>query len=191
MSAAPTIRLPGPLTHVSVADSKSAAHRLIGAPTAPPTLDAAAIEKMLAPKQAQLKAAADALNAAVARIGELQAKLAKQTEEQVVELALGIASKVLMQEIQAQRYQIDPIVKEALSRLPGRKGLVVRLNPDDLSHCELAQSTADSVEDSAVRFVADLAVPRAHCTVESSEGFVESKIDAHLEAISVDLKEAS
>ena len=201
MSATPTIRLPARLTGVKVVGFASAAltspggahdaSRHASQPHAPAAPDPAAVAALVAAEKAELIAARDAMRQAVANLAEAERKLIEQTESQLVELALQIASKVLMQEIQAQRYQIDPIVREAMARLSSRGGLVVRLNPQDLARCELAQANkngAGDSGDSCVRFIADASIPSAHCTVESPEGFVQSEIPSHLQAIAAELK---
>jgi flagellar biosynthesis/type III secretory pathway protein FliH len=100
-----------------------------------------------------------------------------------VELAVNIARKVLMQEIQAGRYEIDPIVQEALNRVPARQEIVVRLNPADLAKCRQAASIQAQEDCPGVRFVADNSVQRAHCLLETPHGIVESAVESNLEAV--------
>ena len=134
-------------------------------------------------ERAALASAKAALEKAAARIEEFHQHLASEAEGQLLELALQIARKVLMQEIQAGRYEIDPILSEALAKLPPRQDVVVRLNPDDLSRSQLAAQETTNPGGGALRFVADAAVQRAECVLEMSEGVIESRTDTHMAEI--------
>jgi flagellar assembly protein FliH len=138
--------------------------------------------RMAVQREAMASAGA-ALTAATGQLAEFQNKLAREVETQLVELALTIARKVLMQEIKAGRYEIDPILKEALARIPARQAVVVRLNPDDLAHSEMARQAGAGAGPEGVKFVPDPAVRRAQCVLDMAEGVLESTIDQHLEEI--------
>lgn len=149
-------------------------------PPAKPADDAAVVEmrQRLEAERAGLDQARRALASGAAQLAQMESDLVRQAEGQVLELALEIAAKVLMQEIRADRYEIDPIVKEALRHAPTRREVVVRLHPDDLARC--GQGSSPPAESGDVQLVADPSVPRAGCVVETPEGVVESALDAHL-----------
>jgi flagellar biosynthesis/type III secretory pathway protein FliH len=128
-----------------------------------------------------VRLARQALSAAMERYGALEAEMIRKSEGQVAELALEIAAKVLMQQIRAERHEIDPIVKEALSRVPARREAVVRLNPADLAKSALAAESRDGSR--GVRFVGDPAIPRCGCVVETAEGFIQADVAAHYKAL--------
>ena len=130
-----------------------------------------------------------ALAKAQAKFHDLQAQFCRDAEQQLVGLAMEIARKVLMQEIQAGRHEVDPIVQEALSRLPGRMDAVVHLHPDDLARCELACQDEGASGADSVAFVADADVRRGECLVQTSHGTVESSIEGHIEEITKALTE--
>jgi len=136
----------------------------------------------------QVRSTCNALNAAVLKLQELQENFVKQAEEQLLELAIEIAGKVLVQEIRAERYEIDPIVREAISRIPTRTDVVVHLHPDDLARCELAQQEDGTDQAASIRFVADPGVQRAECLLKTSQGSVESSVKQHLSDIAEALK---
>ncbi len=91
---------------------------------------------------------------------------------------MAIARKVLMQEIQAGRYEIDPIVREALSRVPDRTPAEVHLNPGDIERCG-GVDTRDDAE-CPVRLTADANVAPGECLVVTDDGTVESTMEGHL-----------
>jgi len=141
------------------------------------------MQAMIEEEQARMASARTALVAAVGQLVEAREKVLQNADEQLLQLAMKIARKVLMQEIQAGRYEIEPIVKEALGHVSTQRDVTVRLNPDDYAKCEMASQQAASEETSGLRFVADPAIPPAQCVVETPEGVVESSAEAHLEDI--------
>ncbi len=132
---------------------------------------------------AQLRTAQAALADGQAKLVQLRQNIIDEAEEQLLELSLGIARKVLMQEIQAERHEIDPIVKEAISRFPTATDVQVHLNPDDLARCKLAAGDEQAPGADGASFVADPAVKRGECLVETSHGTVESSIEEHVDEV--------
>jgi flagellar assembly protein FliH len=129
-----------------------------------------------------------ALEEALERFEGIQLQMLREAEEHLLDLALEIARKVLMQEIDAQRYQIDPIVREALTQAPLHREVVVRLNAEDWRRCEMARNAEDSDKAGRIRFVADPSVKPAECVLETSEGTVTSNLESHVQAIGEALK---
>ena len=139
----------------------------------------------------ELQAAIDALRQGAAGLVDCRREMIVELEGQLLQLSLGIAAKVLMQEIQAGRYEIDPIVKEALCHVSPGLDVAIRLNPSDYAQCELARQIDYPATGGQVRFVADPAVGRAECIVETSEGVIESSSEKHLAKVAkvLNLKE--
>jgi len=135
----------------------------------------------------RLASAAEALRRAAAKLEELAAEIRAAAEAHLADLALEIARKVLLQEIQAGRYAIDPIVAEAMRRLPAAGTALVRLNPADCAACAAAQQAADG--QGRVEFVPDPSVPLAGCVVETPGGLLEYTVAGGLEAAGKALRE--
>ncbi len=136
----------------------------------------------------ELRHAVQALRIAAQELDEARSRMVREVEEQLIDLAIDIARKVVMQEIDAGRARIDPIVAEALRHVPPRQEVVVHLNPEDSAQCEMAQETEDGGAAKNIRFVADPSVPRGGCVVETPEGTVNSSPQEHLEGIASALK---
>lgn len=187
MSEVLEIKLPAQVAEVSVAGAAGDAE----SPSGPDEQQIAQLreqmEQAVQRDRAALSSAREALQKAAAELGEVRRQVVADAEQQLVELAVDIAGKILVQEIKSQGYEIDPIVKEALSQAPTRKGVVVRLNPDDLSRCQAAGEQTET--DGDIRFVADVSVPPAGCVVETEEGVVESDPRQRLEDVGEALKE--
>jgi len=179
MGTQPTIRLQRPVAGV----------RVVAPPAAGAPADAEGeVRRRAEAAEAQLRSACQALTAAVGQLQDFRRDLLKDAEGQLVDLATGIARKVLMQEIQAGRHEIEPIVKQALARVPPHCDVVVHLNPDDWARCQAAQSAEGETPPEHVRFVSDPNVGPAECVVEAPEGIVELTLDAHLSEIGEALK---
>jgi len=134
-----------------------------------------------------LCSARSALEKAAGELRELQQRFLKEAEEQLLKLSVEIARKVLVQEIKAESYEVDPIVRQALGEIPRETDVVVYMNPNDLSRCELA-GEGDRDASRQVRFVPDPAVKPAECRLETSQGTVESSVEGHLVEIASALR---
>jgi flagellar biosynthesis/type III secretory pathway protein FliH len=132
------------------------------------------------PEREKLKQLCGALAGAVHKLDQLQADVLEQSEQQLVDLAMAIARKVLMQEVDAGNYDIESIVKEALKRVSPRREVVIRLSPQDHARCEMARQEAEAGSEGRVKFVPDPQVEPAQCLVETVEGTIESSMETQL-----------
>jgi flagellar assembly protein FliH len=144
--------------------------------------------KALQAQRAELASAHAALVNGLKQLAELRDSMMKAAEQQIVQLAIDVARKVMMQEIQAGRYEIDPIVQAALAQVTSWQEVVVHLNPEDFTRCRQAQENSRD-DSSGVRFVADPAVRRSECVLETSQGVVRSAIEDHLCEIASAMRE--
>lgn len=109
--------------------------------------------------------------------------------DQIAQLAVEIARRVLRQQVMDGAYDIEAIVKEALSHAPTLEGVTIRVNPGDLADCRAAQTQKKGGEVfNGIQFVADPAVGRAECVLESPRGIIQSMIDEQLLQIGEALK---
>jgi flagellar assembly protein FliH len=148
-----------------------------GAPTDP------AVQRerqFLEDERRQLLQARQALEDGLLQLHRLREQAIQEAEGQLLHLAMDIARKVLMQEIQAGRYEVDAMVREALLHVPVRQNVVVHLNPDDWARCTMARQEDGSGRGGSIRFVADPSVQPAHCVLETPEGIIESSVEGHL-----------
>lgn len=181
-----TIRLPAPLAAVSVSE--------VNDPDEPHLPQSAAeleqmqqqiaaeigakAEQIVRQEQGKIARALQALQTATAELQQTQRQIVTEAESQILDLSIAIARAVLNQAVNVKDYDIDPIVNEALGRIPDAQGVVVRLHPADLEACSLA--TEDQSPLGNLQFVADPSVAPAECRLEWSGGVVESTLDAKL-----------
>ena len=111
----------------------------------------------------------------------LRGTLIRQTEQQMVQLALAIARKILRREATIDQDLIVAMARVALERV-GESGIAtIRLNPED--HASTVQRHGDHWAGSRVKVVADPSVSRGGCMVESEFGFVDASVDAQFEQV--------
>jgi flagellar assembly protein FliH len=178
------IRLPRPLARVSVVgEQPGAAPGETGPPSSQEVRAQPNAQQRLEAELAELQSARTALNEAAEEFNRIQEHFLREAEQQMLSLSLEIARKVLMQEIQAERYEVDPIVAEALCRIPAQTDVVVRMNPDDLARCEMARRDEDASGAGMIRFVSDPGIRPAECLLQTSQGTVEASVEGHFEEI--------
>jgi flagellar biosynthesis/type III secretory pathway protein FliH len=130
------------------------------------------------------------LEKAAAAVRALEAKVLAGAEAQVVELAIEIAGKVLMQELEAGRFQMEPVVREALRHMPARRDIVVRLCPQDAA-AWVAAATAAPGAAPGLKVVADPAIRRGDCIVETAEATVSATVTERFQAVAEVLRQAN
>jgi len=128
------------------------------------------------------------LEKAAAAVRALEAKALAGAETQVVELAVEIAGKVLMQELEAGRFQMEPVVREALRHVPARRDIVVRLCPQDAA--AWPQGAAPGAAP-GLKVVADPALRRGDCIVETAEATVSATVAERFQAAADMLRQAN
>lgn len=109
-------------------------------------------------------------------------------KDEIARLSVEIARKILVQKVENGDYEIESIVKEALSNAPARQDVVAHLNPEDLSIYQKLRKDEPGEDLTGVKFVPDANIGRAECLLETPKGIIESLIDQHLEQVGNALK---
>lgn len=135
-------------------------------------------------------------DAVLRRLGEtidelagLRSHILQHSEQQLVQLALALARRVVRREIATDDELLGALARVALERLGEARPATIRLNPDDF-----ARSAAGRVEQWAaahVTVIPDPHVNRGGCLVESPFGFVDTGIDAQLQELANALLESA
>jgi flagellar assembly protein FliH len=186
------VNLPAPPTAVRVVsgpDGPSADGEVPCDGAAAASAEGEALEterRALEAERAALARVRGALEAAAAQVADHLAAILAEAEDQLVDLAVEVARRVIAQEIQAGRCDIAPIVREALDRAPPHRECVVRLHADDLAALRQAGEAASDL--APLRLEADPAVGRGECVVETAEGTVEARIDDRLDQVRAAMK---
>ena len=134
--------------------------------------------------------ACQTLKALIDKLNQFYDKLFAEHKEEIARLSVEIARKILGQQVQNGDYEIESIIKEALTNAPTRQDVVVHLNPEDHVLCQKAQQDEPNGALEGIKLISDPNIGRAECLLETPKGIVESLIDEHLERIGKALKTA-
>ena len=118
-------------------------------------------------------------------------RMLQDNEEELVNLSLRIAEKVVGHEIENGRYKIERIVETALDAAPRDEEAVVHLNPEDVKPVRRAVEIDDGRLPDGVKIREDGDVPRGSCRVETPGGNVTSGVRSRLEQIEEGLLKTS
>lgn len=105
----------------------------------------------------------------------LYALIAARSERDLVRLALEIARKVVHREVTTDSDIVLTLARVALERLHPRAVATVLLHPDDFEYVNTRRPTLSS--NSAVEIVADTAVGRGGCIVQSEHGDIDARVE--------------
>jgi len=112
---------------------------------------------------------------------ELRRSMLRQTEQQVVQLSLAIAKRILRREVAADQDLLCALARVALDRLGNASPAKVRLHPDD--HAAVTTRHGHGWAGTHVVVEADASVSRGGCLVESPFGFVDASVDAQFRVL--------
>jgi flagellar assembly protein FliH len=116
------------------------------------------------------------------RLSQLRRTIIQQTEQQVVELAVTLARRVVTREISLDPQLVAALAHVALERLGEQAPATIRLHPDD--YAAVAAQRGEAWEGAQVSIVPDAAVARGGCQVESDFGLIDAGVHAQLDELS-------
>ncbi len=105
----------------------------------------------------------------------------QQSERQLVELSLAIARRILRREVTLDGDLIIAMAHVALERLGDAGSATIRLNPEDYAHT--IQRHGEEWAGNRVRVLADPAVGRGGCQVESEFGYIDAGVEAQFDQV--------
>jgi flagellar assembly protein FliH len=140
------------------------------------------------------KAAADLLQHAertAREVVEYRAQAIAGSERELVELALGIAEKVLQRSFETEPERVVDVLRGALRKTFTRDGLTVVCNPADLSRLQAAgpdlAGSLGGLKD--LQFITDRRVNPGGVVVRTPSGDIDATIDSQLDRLSAVLFE--
>jgi flagellar assembly protein FliH len=115
-------------------------------------------------------------------LGRLRKAIIRDTERQMVQLALALARRLVHREVSMDPTLVAAMAHVALERLGDAAPATIKLHPDDFAVISGQRGTA--WEGAQVTILPDPAVTRGGCVVESDFGTVDGQIDAQFEQMS-------
>ena len=109
-------------------------------------------------------------------------KIMEEAEPELVRLALGIAERVLHQQVALDRGVVIEMAKVAIARLIERDTVTVRVNPADLERMREHRDELIAMGDIRnLRVVEDQRVDRGGVVVDTDAGTIDARISTQLE----------
>lgn len=136
----------------------------------------------------KLSQLSQALSEAINEFKRLNETVFSSHREQIARLSVGIAEKILQNQISQGQYDIEKIVLESLKTAPSQQNVSIRLNPDDLQRFQQILKDKDSDVSFNAELLPDVNIGPAQCIIETDKGMIEHLIDKHLEQITEALK---
>ena len=121
-------------------------------------------------------------NEALEGMRKLKEELYQKSEEEMVELVLAIARRIIQRDASTDKKIILSMIKSALNFVADQEETRVRLNPSDLEFA--TQHRGEIMEGMKnVTFEGDERVLRGDATIESNRGIIDCGIESHLQKV--------
>jgi hypothetical protein len=120
------------------------------------------------------------MDAAIDRLRMLSDRLAADTRNDALEVAMMLARKIVEGELTTNVDKMMGTVRSAVRRLGESRRITVRLSPDDadlLSKGNQPSSELGGLSAAKVEVVADATLKRGDCLVEGDLGSVDARLD--------------
>jgi len=126
-----------------------------------------------------------ALRAASETIHHLRDKIFRESEEEIINLIMLVARKVIINEVTQNRSILAGVVQNAIAGLSAREEITVRINPDDYL---LVTSGRDELLlrellNEHLLIKPDPSVAAGFCLVDTVMGTVDASLDGQLDQI--------
>lgn len=126
-----------------------------------------------------------ALTALIAEISGLKMSMLEAAEEQMLQLVLAVAEKVIHMETTTNRDVIRNVLKDAMKSIVDRENMKIRVHPQDFQYMLEIKSdflkSLDGIKN--VVFEEDASVTRGGAIVETMFGEVDARVDQQYNAI--------
>jgi type III secretion protein L len=115
----------------------------------------------------------------------LREKLVRDTEPQLIKLALKVAEKIIGHELDHNKDEIAQIVGNALETVRQQRDIIVRVHPTDLKNLEAAkpQLIARLGRAKDIDLRGDQSIKRGGCIIDTEIGTIDAQLETQLEQV--------
>jgi flagellar assembly protein FliH len=126
-----------------------------------------------------------ALRASSESIHNLRDKTFRESEDEIINLVMLVARKVIIQEITQDRSILAGIVQAAIADLSAREEITVRINPDDYQMVTTGRNLLlrDELLNDRLMLKPDPSVATGFCLVETEMGTIDASLESQLDQI--------
>jgi len=116
---------------------------------------------------------------------KLRREKLEMLEQEIIDLALEIAERLLSAQLTLDKEVILNIAAESIRLVADRQSVVIFVNPDDL---ELVESKKDELKSllpvrAQLQVVADAAIQPGGCKIDTGQGWVDATMETRREAL--------
>ena len=121
----------------------------------------------------------------LADVKNLQRRACRDLENEMVQLALEVARKVVGRQVQADVETVAGIVRDAVNRVEHAEHITLRMNPGDMQRLtELKPRLLDELAEAGrARFEADASITSGGCKVESDSGDIDARLEQRFKVV--------
>jgi flagellar assembly protein FliH len=114
-------------------------------------------------------------------------------QQQILELAVEVARKILAHEIDENSTVVLPMVRAALEKVRDQQEVSVRVHSADYEFIMNSRHDLQVLvgREQPILVQADDSVPRGNCLIDTTSGTVDARIDTQLDSIRKALQEVS
>jgi flagellar assembly protein FliH len=127
----------------------------------------------------------ESLGVLLTEVANIKQQILEQAEEQVLELSLAVAEKIIHREVTTNREVIQGVLKEAIRHIADRDNMKIRIHPQDFLYMMEIKSdfmkTIDGIKN--VVFEQDDAIARGGALIETLYGEVDARIDQQYQEV--------
>lgn len=126
-----------------------------------------------------------ALRASSETIHNLRDKIYRESEDEVINLIMLVARKVIIREVTQDRSILAAVVKNALDGLSAREEVTVRINPDDYALATSGRNEILQKElvSERLQLKPDSSVAAGFCLVDTEMGTIDASLDGQIEQL--------
>ncbi len=114
-----------------------------------------------------------------------RSEMLRELEREITALALEVAEKLALQEINANPEAVRNLVRKVIERAGEKRSLRVRLSPEDCRRLREGRQElmASLVEVGELDLVEDESLEAGDCVVETSSGIVDARMERRMERL--------
>jgi flagellar assembly protein FliH len=112
-------------------------------------------------------------------------ELLERSEQEILELALAVATRVVHSEITINSAVVLAVVKDALQKAKDQNRITIRVHPFDFETVMAEKQTLQAIlgREMGMEIRGDIGVGAGGCVIETEYGAIDARIDTQLETI--------
>jgi flagellar assembly protein FliH len=139
----------------------------------------------LAEAQNQYRSKIDAFLATMRQIEADRKKRLLQSEQQIVELSLAIAGRIIEKQLETDNQWIVNTVKSALAEAVDRSRIEILAHPEDIPILVLAKEEflSSIAAKAELHFVSEPSIRQGGCVLHTPQGTIDARLDTQLNEV--------